>query len=200
MKYIARIFMNGILALLPIIITLYIVLWLLRSFEHIFKTLILLLAPDLYFPGLGILLGVVAIFAAGVLMQAWGLRTIYKYGEQLLEKFPIVGDIYSTLKSFMQYATSSSSASKEQVVLIDYQGMKVIGIVTSEDLSEGPKEIANNDIIAVYLPMSYQLGGYTVYLSRKNVTPIAMSKKAALQWVITGGVSSTKKPSEIKKE
>jgi len=194
MTSIGRTFMNGILAVIPIIITLYIVFWLLRSFEYAFKELFLFIAPSLYFPGMGIFTGIVTIFIAGTVMEAWGLRTLYRYGEQFLEKFPFVGDIYSTLKSFLQYATKPSSDSKEQVVFIEYQGMKLIGIVTNEDLSDGPKEIATSDTIAVYLPMSYQLGGYTVYINKKNVFPISMSKKSALQWTITGGVSAPKTP------
>ena len=46
---------------------------------------------------------------------------------------------------------------------------------------------------AVYVPISYQLGGYTIYLPRSRLTPINMSVEDALRFAITAGMSGEKK-------
>lgn len=199
MNRIIRIFMNGILVLIPIVITVYIVFWLLTGFESIFRDVILLFSTKIYFPGMGTLLGIGIIFLVGILMQNWGIKKLYEYGEQIIEKFPVVSDIYSTLKSLLQYFSSSNQDTSEQVVVVNFPNFKTLGIVTREDFKDCPKGIGGEGIVAVFLPMSYQMGGFTIYLSRSLLTPIEMNKKEALHWIITAGIA-TQKSVEIKKE
>lgn len=193
MKKMVQIFVSGLLVLLPIIFTAYITIWLISSFESIFKKTIVFLFPEhyvqqFYFPGMGIIGGVILIFIVGFLMQNWGLNKLYAYGESLVEKSPIVGSIYSALKSLIQYFTSADKDSSEQVVALEYQGIKMLGIVTKENFENAPIGIAGKNMVAVFLPMSYQLGGYTVYMDKKFLTPVNMSKKEALQWILTAGI------------
>lgn len=193
MGYITRVFASGLLVVIPILITILICLWLFTTFETIFKNAFLLLFPasffqKFYFPGMGTLGGIILIFVAGLLMQNWGMRKLYQYSERIFEKFPIFGDIYSTLKSLLQYFSSPGKQTTEQVVILEYKGAKLLGIVTRENFENTPSGIGGNNIIAVYLPMSYQLGGYTIYIDKKYVTPINMTKKEALQWIITAGL------------
>ena len=48
---------------------------------------------------------------------------------------------------------------------------------------------ASDDPVAVYLPFSYQIGGYTLFLPRSCLRPIDMSFEAAMKLVLTGAVS-----------
>lgn len=197
MKYIGRIFLKGILTLIPFVITVYIVYWFLKLFESFFGSFILFFTDE-YIPGMGILLGVVAIFAAGILIQVWGLRVLYRWGEQVLGKFPLIGDLYNILKSFFEYITyTTKDEAADQVVLIQIQEYRFIGIITRSNFDDAPKGIVEKDMIAVYLPMSYLIGGYTIYVHKDKVTPINMTKKVALQWILTAGISA-KKMSESK--
>lgn len=195
MNPIIRIFMSGLLILIPIIFTFSICYWLISWFELTFKNIFLFILPgnyfkEYYFPGLGSIAGILFIFLVGMLMHTWGMKKLYSYSEKLIEKFPIVGDIYSTFKVLLQYFTASENKQDDQVVILDYQGIKVLGIVTRENFENFPDGIGGEDIIAVYLPMSYQLGGYTLYLHKKYVTPINMTKKEALQFILTAGLGN----------
>jgi len=67
-------------------------------------------------------------------------------------------------------------------------GVDVLGLVTRDDFAKAPKDMGSKDTVAVYLPMSYQVGGYTVYVSKKTIRPIDMSKKDALRWTLMAGV------------
>lgn len=200
MKNITRVFMNGLLVLIPIVITFYIIFWLVSGFETIFKNIIELFFRGIYFRGMGTLLGIGTIFLVGILMQNWGMQALYRYGEKLIAKFPVMGDVYSTLKSLLEYFTTPHKDAVEQVVVIEHEGVKLLGIVTRENFNDCPPGIGGEDIIAVFLPMSYQIGGYTVYLHRKHVTPIDMSKKDALQWILTAGVASVTNKKTVRDE
>ena len=71
----------------------------------------------------------------------------------------------------------------------------MLGIMTRSDLGVQGTEAFGAGRCAVYLPMSYQMGGYTLYLPRSMLTPIDMSVEDALRFAITAGMSGEKKVS-----
>src|SRR5690349_14304339 len=104
MRLITKTFINGLLTVLPLFLTIYASIWLIKTFESMLGKLI----PDeLYVPGMGILVGIVLIFLSGILIQTWGVRSLYRWGEQVIEEFPLIGDIYSSLKELLQYFSHS---------------------------------------------------------------------------------------------
>ena len=66
--------------------------------------------------------------------------------------------------------------------------MRLLGFLTRSDFSDMAKGVGNEDEMAVYLPMSYQVGGYTVLIPRKRVTPVPMSREEAMRFVLTAGL------------
>jgi uncharacterized membrane protein len=68
--------------------------------------------------------------------------------------------------------------------------IRLVGFVTVENLGDF-QIAAEEDCVAVYLPMSYQIGGYTVFVPRKLLTPLDMSLEEAMRFVVTAGVSRT---------
>jgi uncharacterized membrane protein len=70
----------------------------------------------------------------------------------------------------------------------------VIGFVTAED---GALIGAGDDVVAVYLPMSYMVGGYTLFMPRSRLEPTSLSVEAAMRVVLMGGMqSSTTSPAD----
>jgi uncharacterized membrane protein len=63
-----------------------------------------------------------------------------------------------------------------------------IGFITVSDFDEASYTFITDDQIAVYVPFSYQMGGYTVIMSRENVTEIDMPVEDALRFIATAGV------------
>src|SRR3546814_8834964 len=74
--------------------------------------------------------------------------------------------------------------------------IRLVGFVTVEDLSRF-EIAAEEECVAVYLPMSYQIGGYTAFIPRKLLTPVDMSLEDAMRFVVTAGVSRS--PSDADK-
>jgi uncharacterized membrane protein len=79
--------------------------------------------------------------------------------------------------------------SKVVLVKIPGQEFEMLGFVTREDFSRLPLQITINDPIAVYLPMSYQIGGYTLFLPRSCLTPVDISFEDGMKLVLTGSVA-----------
>lgn len=195
MKKFYSLFMTGLLAILPLALTFYVLFWLVTTFESLFRGVFDIFLPlNWYIPGMGVIFGVFFIFVIGLVLQSLVFQQLKSLIESFLERFPLVGDIYESFNGLMKYlAGNGKQNANEQVVVVSIDGMNLLGIVTSSDLSNAPHGITKGDMIAVYLPMSYQIGGYTVYIARDRVIPVEMNKKEALRWTLTGGVITTQK-------
>ncbi len=82
----------------------------------------------------------------------------------------------------------------KRVVLVPFGPGKAIGFVTAESstaLGLGPGE---KETVAVYLPMSYMVGGYTVFLPRELLEPTSLSVEAGMRIALMGGVHGVELP------
>jgi len=193
MQRIWRTLLKGIVAVFPIGITIYLVYWLTVSVEKILRTVITQVVPEHYYwPGLGLVAGLALLFFIGLIVNAWVVQRLMHWGEHLLEKIPLVKSIYSALRDFMHYfSTSDKEDEMKKVVMVTINDMQLIGFVTGE-LRDVPGIADPNDKVAVYLPMSYQLGGFTVYLPQSCVETLDMSVEDAMRRVLTAGLSMGK--------
>ena len=193
MKSISKIFLTGIFTVLPILVTIYLVVWLFSAVERVLGNSLLFLLPDQYYrAGMGLLAGLVLVFITGLLMRAWLFRQIIKAGEELLMHVPLVKVVYKALKDLFGMFSGDQDSGKLQVVSVQYPGtqMRLLGFITRSDFSDLPQGVANADDVAVYLPMSYQVGGYTVMVPRNQVTPIKMAPEEAMRFVLTAGLTA----------
>ncbi len=193
MKHVTATFLRGLVTVLPIALTLYILWWLGSLAESVLGRPLKALLPDwLYVPGLGIAVGTVLVFAVGLVMELYVARRLLAGAERLVLRIPLVKTVYGALKDFAGFisSTSKAEAAWQQVVRVQVApNLHLLGFVTRQDLGASPLGVAGADTVAVYLPMSYQIGGYTVLLPRAMVEPVAMSMEEALRFTITAGMS-----------
>jgi len=194
MKNLWKILLKGVAAVLPVGLTLYFVYWLLTSIENAVRPLIILvLSEQYYLPGMGLIAGVLLLFFVGLMVNAWVFKRVLGLGEHLLERIPLIKTIYGALRDFMDYFSPSEEQEElKKVVMVSINNIQLIGFITGE-IGELPGINTSDDKVAVYLPMSYQLGGYTVYLSKDSVEVIDMSVEDAMRRVLTAGLSTNKK-------
>lgn len=194
MKLLGKIFLTGTLTVLPVLATAYLLYWLFATVESFLGKPLLWLIPDNYYrAGMGLLVGVAVIFVVGVLMRAYIVQRVFSWGERLLLEVPLVKSIYGALRDFFGlFAAGQGEGSALQVVTVTLPGteMRVMGFVTRDDLSDLPEGLSDAGEVAVYLPMSYQVGGYTVFLPRERLTPVSMSREAAMRFALTAGLKS----------
>jgi len=73
--------------------------------------------------------------------------------------------------------------------------VRLVGFLTREDASGLPDGLASaDDVVGVYLPMSYQIGGFTVFVPKAAVHPLAMSVEDAMRFTLTAAMSGPHKP------
>ena len=196
MKFIGRIFLTGILTVLPILATIYLVVWLFTAAERFLGRQLLFVMPDEYYrAGMGLLAALVLIFLIGLLMRAWLFRQVVKLGESLLLKIPLIKVVYRALKDLFGLFSDDKNSESLQVVSVQLPGtdMRLLGFLTRSDFSDMPKGVGKDDEVAVYLPMSYQVGGYTVLMPRNQVTPVPMSREEAMRFMLTAGLKTDAK-------
>lgn len=195
MKSVGRIFLTGLLTLLPVLATLYLILWLIGTMERFFGAQLKWLMPDEYYrTGMGLLLAVLVIFGVGLLTHALLFRRLFAWAERLLLKIPVVRSVYGALRDLFGLVASGQDDEAMQVVSVTLPGtqIRLMGFVTRSEFGDLPAGVAQKGEIAVYLPMSYQIGGYMLFLPRELAVPIEMSREDAMKFVLTAGLKSTK--------
>lgn len=198
MKKLTNILMKGLAAVLPIGLTLYAVWWLVTTAERVMRVLILsFVPPDLYRPGMGIAGGLVLLFIAGSLVNAYIVRRALALWEDLLGRIPLVKTVYSAVRDVTRLLPSGEERHDLQSVVIwRVSGARMLGFVTRDALPEFKKLAEDADLVAVYFPMSYMLGGYTLYLPKHELEALDISVEAAMRLALTGGMASATTRSE----
>jgi uncharacterized membrane protein len=191
LQALSRTFLRGLAIVLPALLTGYVLWWLAATAEGTLgPALSRLLPTDRYVRGLGILAGVGLILAVGAITRLWLARKLLELLEGVIGRIPLVKTIYGSIKDLMGFFSGDAKGELEQVVLVRFETppMRMLGFVTREDLTSTSPEL-DAEQIAVYLPMSYQIGGFTVIVPRSMVAPVAMTVEEAMRFAMTAGVS-----------
>lgn len=182
--------------MLPLTVTVAILWWLLSGMERVLGNALMRLIPNVwYVPGMGILLGLLLIFAIGLLTRAWLFRKVFRIWDSVFSRIPFVKTVYGAVQDFMKFISTGGNRSFDKVVMVELDGFRIVGFVTCEDSLQLPNPLGEDDRIAVYFPMSYQIGGYTLFMPRNRVTPVEMDMETAMRFVVTAGLSGGKKSS-----
>ena len=189
LKRLGRVLLKGLVAILPIGLTIYVVYWLGVTTETLLSgPLKWLLPPGVYRPGMGLVAGFLLLFVVGLLVNAYLVRRLLGLGESLLLRVPVVKTVYASIRDLTALVnTKDRKRDLERVVMVRFGPGRVIGFVTQDNASL-PGLADRGELVAVYLPMSYQIGGYTVYLPRDQVEATDLSVEQAMRIVITGGL------------
>lgn len=191
MKTLGRILLKGLLTILPISLTLYFTWWLGMTAETLLSGPLKLLLPvDVYRPGMGLVAGLLLLAMVGLLVNAYLVRRLFELGEALLLRVPVVKTVFAALRDLTGLMRVGDTGGElQRVVMVDFGPGRVIGFVTQENATL-PGVESDDSLVAVYLPMSYQIGGYTVYLPRERILPTDLSVEAAMRIVLTGGLQN----------
>ncbi|AZY49336.1 DUF502 domain-containing protein [Bordetella avium] len=178
-----RYFFLGLITILPIALTLYLLFVFLAWTEAIALTFVRPFIGDFYIPGLGLLLGILVILAIGYLVSKERVQRLLLLVEMPFTNLPVIKSIYSSIKSFADYFSSGSKATSQQVVIlrIPGQALELVGLVTRRGMEGLPAGFLPGERVAVYLPMGYMIGGYTVFVPTEWVVPINMSVEEAMR-------------------
>ena len=198
MKRLSQYFFRGLITFLPLALTVYVLFLFVAWVERTAMGMIRPILGDFYLPGLGIALGAALLLALGVLISLPITARLLSWVELPFTNLPVVKSIYSSLKNFADYF-SPHEKDAQQVVLLSMPGheLAIVGLVTRQSLRGLPKGLSDlDDRVAVYLPMGYMIGGYTVFVPREWVQVLDMSVEEAMRSSLTAWMGSAKNPSD----
>ena len=198
-------FATGLVVLLPLALTFYIVSFIVNLFtqpflnlaESLLKTLgldgvsFLFLSPDQILRIASQILVLFCIFLVVVAIGAVGRHFFFKYlirlGDNLLHKIPIVSSVYKTSQELIQTILTTSNRSFKQVVLVPFPTADswAVGLVTRDDF-----EIDNR--VSVFVPTTPNpTSGFLIMCKKEQIVPVALKVEDALRFVISCGVLTT---------
>lgn len=189
MKRISQLFFQGLLAVMPITLTIYLLYWVGTLAESLLNPVLQFFFPSAVLPpGAGVAAGIVSIFIIGVLLNAYVFQQLAQTIESLITRIPLIKTIYNSIRDIADFAGGSKDGKLQQVVLVQLPNdMKVLGFITQTNIAMG-KDVHD---IAVYIPLSYQVGGFTIFTSKEKVEFIDMSVKEAMHYTLTAGMASS---------
>lgn len=192
-KAISTTLLTGFITLLPIVLTIYLLYWLAVTSERVMGGILWWVLPQAsYFPGLGMVSGLIVVFIVGLLMKAIIVRQLFGFGERILYRLPLIKTVYRAFRDLFDFF-SPKDKGLGQVVAVTYNGVEVIGFLTQPDQQCLPVSFQEQDKVLVYVPMSYMIGGFSVFIPREHVRPLDMSMEEAMQFALTAGISCKKK-------
>jgi len=193
-KFISKHFITGLVTILPVALTLYFFYWMAVSSEALLGDMIRLVLPEYaYWPGMGVVAGLLVVFFVGLLMHIYVVRRLFTKAEQVFYHLPLIKSVYRAIRDFSDYFSPTTKKEFEQVVAVSIgdTGMQVIGFVTQAEIERLPEDFREEDSVLVYLPLSYMIGGYAVLMPRSAIRPLDMNMEEAMRFTLTAGVTGT---------
>jgi uncharacterized membrane protein len=193
MAHFFGIFVRGFFALLPIVLTIYVMVWAWNTTEQMAERFLSPFLPDyLQGPGIGVLSFLVLIFLIGLLLSHWVPQRLFRFFEGLLFRLPLVKVIYRSIKDMLSFFSRGQKEGMSQVVMVEgVKGVHLFGLVTRAEVSSVDGMEPMEGKVAVFVPYSYAIGGFTVLVDREKVTPVEMSVEAAMKLSVTGWVEAS---------
>lgn len=183
MKKLSKYFINGLIVLVPIAITVFVIVEILSFTEGVLGQHL-----PVRFPGIGLITVLGLILLIGWLSSYLILKRMIELGESILSKIPIIKFIYNSVKHLSAAVFESNSMFK-QAVLVPYPhaGAKVVGFIMPE-LSEPLQEYLPQGQVCVFIPWSINMtSGMNLILPEKDLIYLNISSESALQYVLTAG-------------
>jgi uncharacterized membrane protein len=189
-------FLTGIVVAAPIGITIYLT-W---TFVHWVDSRVKPLIPNVYnpdnylpfsVPGVGLLFAILIITLLGFLTANFVGKSVVGYGETLLDRMPLVRNLYRGLKQLFQTALSQTSRSFQKVALVEYPtpGVWRLGFVATPAKGEIRTRNRDKDLLSIFVPNTPNVtAGFLVFIPRKNVIILEMTIEEAAKTIISAGL------------
>lgn len=179
MKKISQYFLQGLLFLVPVVVTVYVVYVIFAKIDGFFPFEV---------PGLGFLLTIGLILAVGFVSSNLLANSLMLRVDRIFARMPLVTMIYTSIKDLVDaFVGDKKSFNKPVLVSLDGENrIGVLGFITREDLNS----LGIMDSVAVYVPQSYNFAANLIIVDRRRVSPIPADPKEVMKFIVSGGVSA----------
>ncbi len=176
MKKITKYFLEGLLFLAPIVLTLYVLYFVFSRVDHIFR---------FRAPGLGVLVTLAIVTGIGFLVSTFLARGVAMVIDNIFSRMPLIKMIYTSIKDLVNAFVGEKKRFSWPVLVTLSPGNRIIGFVTRPSL----ETIGLAESVAVYIPQSYNFAGNLIVVPREQITPIEADSGKVMAFIISGGVS-----------
>jgi uncharacterized membrane protein len=183
MKKLSKYFINGLIVIVPVAITYFVVVKILEITENLLGRHL-----PVKFPGLGLIAVLVIILAVGWLSSHWVMKRVIELGEQALFKIPFLKFIYNSVKQLSTAVLESQNMFKQAVLVpFPYPGAKALGFVMTA-LSQPLAMHTDEESVCVFIPMSLNMtAGFNIIVPKRDIIPLDVTSESALQYILTAG-------------
>ena len=192
-------FLTGIVVAAPITVTGWVAIWFIQSVDGWFSPF----APDSFgslpfsIPGFGIISAFIILTLLGALTSNFFGNAVINYGERLVDRLPIIRNIYGALKQIFQTIASKSDNNFQRVVMLEYprKDCWAIAFVTTEAKGE-IKANHDKELLCVFLPATPNpTSGFLLFVPKEEVIELDMSVESAAKLIISAGLVMPEKKS-----
>ncbi|MEQ8510433.1 MAG: DUF502 domain-containing protein [Rhodospirillaceae bacterium] len=188
-------FLTGILVSAPLVITFYAAYVVVSFIDNTVTGLL----PDTYnpntylpfsVPGVGLIVLFTTLVVIGFLTANFLGRLLIKWGEMLLERMPVIRNVYGAIKQIFETILKSQSTAFRDVVLVEYprKGLWCIGFVSGTTKGE-VQNLTADEMVNVFLPTTPNpTSGFLLFVPRKDMTKLHMTVEEGIKMVVSGGI------------
>ncbi len=187
MKKLLGYFLQGILYLVPIAATIYVVIEAVIIVDGMIPVKV---------PGIGLLIIIAGVTLAGYLGGTLLAKNIFNF-DKLLGKVPLLKIVYTSVKDLLSAFVGKKKRFTEPVLVKMEGEVERIGFITQKDLTHLGISV---DKIGVYIPFSYAVTGNLIVVPKENVTPINGSSADIMKFIISGGITEIEDEKEKNEE
>jgi uncharacterized membrane protein len=186
---------TGLVVAIPIGLTIYFA-WSTIAFidARVLRLIPAAYNPDTYLPysipGLGVVILLVALTLLGALTANFLGRRLITFGERIVDRMPIVRNIYNAIKQIMETVVSQSDTTFQEVCLIEYprKGIYAIGFVTTDTKGQ-VQDIVSEDMVSVFLPTTPNpTSGFLLFVPKDDLKILDLSVEEGAKMVISAGL------------
>lgn len=185
-----RVFVSGILVVVPVTVTLFVLYFLFQKIDGLLSPLFLKYL-GFSVPGMGFLATLVLIFVIGIIVRNVIGSRLFGLGELVFVRTPLVRAIYTAAKQLLEAVTSTERKSFNRAVMIEYPraGMYSIGFASAQTLLRiGDRE---ETMIAVFVPSTpTPVTGFVVMLPASEVHGLNITTEEAIKYIVSGGFAT----------
>ena len=197
-------FLQGLIILAPIAITIFAVTSLFNWIDGILPNLMHLLFPNWVgldasgspkrIPGIGFIVVILIVLLVGYVSSSFIFSRMVDLFDNILEKTPGIKIIYTTVKDFFEaFAGNKRKFDRAVLVSIESPDIWKVGFITQDEL----KQFGLQDYVAVYVPQSYAFAGNLYFVKKERVRTLSdISSADAMKFAISGGVTEIEEEDE----
>jgi len=187
MRSLIRYFLRGLVVIVPVVITLYVVYTLFMWVDSLLP---------FSFPGPGVLVALVLTTLIGYLASNFVTRRLFDWMEAGLTRIPFVSIIYRSIKEITDAFVGDHPRFQRPVRIrfSDETDTYFVGFLTQEQVEVGSDD---EEYVAVYLPWSYNVGGNLIIVPARLVEPLPASSSRIMTYVMSGGLAKGDDPDLI---